>query len=211
MFSWTLRVVLPILSFVVLLAYPSSLRGQPRQIDIKSSAGSEAVDDGDDEDGKPKAHYGVQLALYTDLLRRLNLSAGDYGYIRDVHGREVRYDLHAPLGKRDPENTIWNRYLEARQAVDRALSAPNGTGVTTPAASTAARGRTRPESESIVVAAMINAVDRHRRVRGSLTYCVPLVGARRSSLGADEEPRHGNSSASPLSGGHGNKELLAGR
>jgi hypothetical protein len=61
-------------------------------------------------------HYGVQIALYTDLLRRLNLSAGDYGCIWDVHGRELRYDLHAPLGVRDPGKTIWNLYLLARQA-----------------------------------------------------------------------------------------------
>jgi len=74
-----------------------------------------------------------------------------------VHGREVRYDLHAPLGKCDPDHTIWNRYLEARQAVDRA---PSRTPLA-PAASTAARRRTRAESESIVVAAMINAVDGH--------------------------------------------------
>ena len=107
-------------------------------VDIKSGAGYEGAGgnggEGGEEEGKPKAHYGVQIALYTDLLRRLDRSAGDYGFIWDVHGREVRYDLHAPLGVRDPERTLWSVYLETRQAVERALSAPEGRGETTPAA-----------------------------------------------------------------------------
>ena len=46
--------------------------------------------------------YGVQLALYTDILARMGLSAGRYGYIWDVHRVETRYDLDAPLGARSP-------------------------------------------------------------------------------------------------------------
>jgi len=88
-------------------------------IDIKSGAGEEGGDE--DEPGKLKMTYGVQIALYTDLLDRVGVSAGRYGYILDVHGEEVRYDLDAPLSKRDPEDTMWSRYLEARLEVGRLL------------------------------------------------------------------------------------------
>jgi predicted RecB family nuclease len=119
-----------------LLGEPDLLRREPSSglyiaIDIKSGAGSEGGDD--DDDGTLKKKYGVQLALYTDLLRRLDLSAGDYGFIWDVRGRETRYELHQPLTK-DSLNTIWNLYLNTRLAVQTALAAPGGQGVTTPAA-----------------------------------------------------------------------------
>lgn len=48
----------------------------------------------------------MQIALYTDLLRRLGSSARDYGYVWDAHGVETRYDLHSPL-TRDPADTLW--------------------------------------------------------------------------------------------------------
>jgi predicted RecB family nuclease len=86
-------------------------------IDIKSGAGEEGG--GEDEPGKLKLHYGVQIALYTDLLTRLGVAAGRYGHILDVRGEEVRYDLDAPLSKRDAEDTLWSRYLEARLEVSR--------------------------------------------------------------------------------------------
>jgi uncharacterized protein len=119
-----------------LLGEPDLLRregpeGKYVAIDIKSGAASEFADD-DDDDGKPKLRYGVQVALYTDLLRRLDLSAGDYGYIWDVHGAETRYDLHAQRGK-DPDDTLWVAYLETRHAVEASLAAPRDAPLTTPA------------------------------------------------------------------------------
>jgi hypothetical protein len=58
---------------------------------------------GDDEsDGKAKKHYAVQLALYVDILERLGRSAGRSAFVWDVHGKEVAYDLEAPLGPRAP-------------------------------------------------------------------------------------------------------------
>ena len=88
-------------------------------IDIKSGAGEEAA--GEDEDGKLKKHYGVQIALYTDLLDQLGVSVGRYGYIWDVHGEEVRYDLDAALMK-DPVNTLWALYLRTRLEVGKLLT-----------------------------------------------------------------------------------------
>lgn len=73
--------------------------------DIKSGSGEE----GGDEDGKLKKHYGVQLALYTNILERLGLSAGRRGFVWDIHGEEVPYDLAAPLGPRTPES-MWDVY-----------------------------------------------------------------------------------------------------
>ena len=78
--------------------------------DIKSGAGEEGG--GDDSDGKPKFHYAVQLALYIDILERLQLSAGRRGFVWDIHGEEVAYDFTAPQGPRKPE-TLWDEYQSA--------------------------------------------------------------------------------------------------
>lgn len=95
--------------------------------DIKSGAGEEGGDD--DEEGKPKKTYAVQLALYVDILERLNLSAGRRGFIWDVHGEEVPYDLTAPRGAKTPE-TWWDFY-QAQLATTRGIVAH--TEVTLPA------------------------------------------------------------------------------
>lgn len=105
-------------------------RGQPQYIaiDIKSGAGKEGRGSDDEEpDGKPKKHYAVQLALYTDILIRMQASAGSYAYIWDIHGQEIRYDFHEPLGKRG-DQTLWSLYLHVREAVAAALSGQGATG-----------------------------------------------------------------------------------
>ena len=88
--------------------------------DIKSGAGEEGGDD--EDDGRPKKTYGVQLALYTDVLERLGFSAGRGGFIWDVHGAEVPYDLIASYGVRAPRS-LWMDYQEclttARGILDR--------------------------------------------------------------------------------------------
>ena len=85
-------------------------------------------DEEEGEDGKPQKTCGVQIALYTDILMRLVVSAGRYGYIWDVHALEKRYSLYEPLGPRSP--SIWEIYLEARASVTRTLT---GAGETRPA------------------------------------------------------------------------------
>src|ERR1700722_6217131 len=57
--------------------------------DIKSGAGKE----GDEDNQKPKKHYAVQLALYTDVLQNLGKSSGLKAFVWDVHGEEVAYDF----------------------------------------------------------------------------------------------------------------------
>ena len=77
--------------------------------DIKSGAGEEG---GDDEDGTPKRHYAVQLALYTDILQRLGYSPGRVAFVWDIHGKEVPYQFDAPQGPRTPQ-ILWQVYEEA--------------------------------------------------------------------------------------------------
>jgi len=109
------------LSVDELLGEPDLLRKEGTgyvAIDIKSGSGEEGGDEG--EDGKPKKTYGVQLALYTDILQRLGVSAGRYGVIWDVHGQEIRYELDTPLGPKSP--SIAQVYREAKAAVERTLA-----------------------------------------------------------------------------------------
>jgi predicted RecB family nuclease len=98
-------------------------------IDIKSGRGKAGGPEGDSEDeterGKPKKHYGVQVALYTDILIRLERSAGRFAYIWDIHGKETRYDLDEPLGERT--RPLWPIYLDARREVEAALLSPDTT------------------------------------------------------------------------------------
>ena len=75
--------------------------------DIKSGAGEE----GPKDLSKPKTHYAVQLALYTDILERMGLSVRRSGFIWDVNGEEVFYDFTKPYGKRNPR-TLWQDYQE---------------------------------------------------------------------------------------------------
>jgi uncharacterized protein len=77
--------------------------------DIKSGSADEGGSD--EEDGKPKVHYAVQVALYTDILEHLGLSPGRRAFIWDVRGAEVPYDFNSPYGVRNPR-TLWHDYQE---------------------------------------------------------------------------------------------------
>ncbi len=95
--------------------------------DIKSGSGEEGGSEV--EEGKPKIHYAVQLALYTEILERKGLSSERTPFVWDIHGREVPYTLNEPPGPRT-RNTLWQTYEEAR---DEAQSIIDGTLVTQPA------------------------------------------------------------------------------
>ena len=99
--------------------------------DVKSGAGEEAGSN--DEDGKPKVHYAVQLGVYTDILQQLGRSAGPRAFVWDVHGKEVVYKFDETYGVRNPR-TLWQDYkealTEARQIVSgagKSLPAYSGT------------------------------------------------------------------------------------
>ena len=76
--------------------------------DIKSGMAKEGGGE-DEHEGKPKLTYAVQLALYLDVLERLNFSAGRKAFVWDVRGDEVIYDFNEPRGPRTPE-TLWDFY-----------------------------------------------------------------------------------------------------
>lgn len=120
------------------------LRGEPdvlrregtgyAAIDIKSGAGEEGADEETGEEGKPKKTYGVQLALYTDILQRLGYSDSRRGYIWDIHGAERAYDLDIPLGPKSP--SIGEIYRKARKDVQATL---DRSATTLPAAAAACK------------------------------------------------------------------------
>lgn len=112
-----------------LLGEPDLLRreaGGYVAIDIKSGRGKEGAGNGDDEDGgRPKKEYAVQLAHYTHLLERLERSAGRYACVWDVHRAEVRYDLGAARGPRTPGT--WWEFYETQLALARRVVAKSET------------------------------------------------------------------------------------
>jgi predicted RecB family nuclease len=75
--------------------------------DIKSGAGVEGAND--DADGKPKRHYAVQLALYSDILQQKGLAASKDSFVWDIHGDEVPYDLAGSRGPRI-KDSMWDEY-----------------------------------------------------------------------------------------------------
>ena len=86
--------------------------------DIKSGAAEE----GREDLSKPKIHYAVQLALYTDILERKGISAGRTPFVIDITGDEFTYDLEEPFCQRSPM-TFWTEYqaalVQARLIVGR--------------------------------------------------------------------------------------------
>ncbi|MET4368873.1 putative RecB family nuclease [Bradyrhizobium sp. LB12.1] len=90
--------------------------------DIKSGRGKEGADDR--HEGRPKRHYGVQLALYVDILERLGLSAGRRAFVLGIRGDEVAYDFVDPPGRdlwRDYEKALVQaRSILVRETVPRA-------------------------------------------------------------------------------------------
>ena len=90
--------------------------------DIKSGAALEGL--GEDADKKPKKHYAVQLALYSDILQRVGLAAGRKPFVWESHGEDVPYDLDAPQGPKT-QASLWDEYQSslttARSIIARAI------------------------------------------------------------------------------------------
>ncbi len=87
--------------------------------DIKSGSGLEG--ENDLSEGKPKLHYVVQLALYTDILEKLGMAAGRKPFIWDIHGREIKYDLDSPQSIRN-RKSWWSRYEDCLEEVNKILN-----------------------------------------------------------------------------------------
>ena len=115
-----------------LLGNPDLLRKQGNGYvagDIKSGSGMEGNESDDDDNGKPKKHYAVQIALYTDILEQKGMSAGRKPFIWDIHGKELVYDLDAMQGIKNPY-TLWSLY---KTILNSARAITNHSFRTTPA------------------------------------------------------------------------------
>ncbi len=95
------------------------LDGEYVPVEIKSGSAGEGSDDAAG-DGKPKKEYGVQLALYADLLNKKGLNSSRRAFVIDKTGERIAYDLNAPMGARTPE-TMWKLYQRIRQDVEAVL------------------------------------------------------------------------------------------
>ena len=84
--------------------------------DIKSGSGEE----GQDDDATLKKHYGVQLALYTDILERKGIASSRRPFVWDIYEEEVTYDLEAPPGQAESDDPLGHLSGSARQGtIDR--------------------------------------------------------------------------------------------
>lgn len=111
-----------------LLGEPDLLRREANGYvpgDIKAASAEE----GPEDHRKLKERYAVQLALYVDILERKRLSAGRRGFIWDIQGAEVPYDLASPKGQKTPR-TLWDEYLDCLATARRIV---NASEVTVPA------------------------------------------------------------------------------
>ncbi|NMC35212.1 MAG: TM0106 family RecB-like putative nuclease [Veillonellaceae bacterium] len=106
-----------------LMGIPDLLRLTPAgsyiPIDIKSGMGTEGTDENDE--GKLKENYAVQLALYIDALNRLGYENQKQGIILDVKGNEVLYDLNSIIGK-VKNISYWQSYRNIKEEVEKLLS-----------------------------------------------------------------------------------------
>ena len=95
--------------------------------DIKSGAGVEGANE--DSDGKPKRHYAVQLALYSDILQQKGLGQSKSAFVWDIHGDEVPYDLSQSRGPRI-KDSMWDEYgevlLDVKAIADRHVTTRPG-------------------------------------------------------------------------------------
>ena len=83
--------------------------------DIKSGAGLEGVTE--DADRKPKRHYAVQLALYSDILQQIGATESKGAFVWDIRGEEVPYDFSQPRTKTGTI-TMWDEYGEVLASVE---------------------------------------------------------------------------------------------
>lgn len=84
--------------------------------DIKSGKGLEG--NSDLEEGKPKKHYAVQLALYTDILEQSGYLSERIPFVWDINNREIEYNLDELQGIRNPVS-LWSVYQDSLEAVEQ--------------------------------------------------------------------------------------------
>ena len=96
--------------------------GDYAPIEIKSGMGFEGTGEESDEDnGKPKKTYAVQLCLYVDLLQKLGHAKERRAFVIDISKNEVEYLLDRSLGKMNKQ-TFWEFYEETKEKVGYLLA-----------------------------------------------------------------------------------------
>lgn len=114
-----------VLHYGNLLGVPDLLRrmddGHYLPIDIKSGKGFEGLEDSEEEEGTPKKHYAVQLALYVEILLNLSFAKEKKGAVIDISGRELVYLLENAQGIRNTQ-TWWELYLDIKNSVSELIS-----------------------------------------------------------------------------------------
>lgn len=98
----------------------SNIDGTYIPIDIKSGMGVEGVDEENDNDGKYKKHYAVQLALYAEVLIANGFAKDHKGMIIDIDSEKVLYNLDQEMGSRNLI-TWWQYYQEIKSKATNLL------------------------------------------------------------------------------------------
>lgn len=88
--------------------------GEYVPVDIKSGMGYEGDDE--EEEGKLKKGYAVQIGLYVDALIRLGFLSKNFGRILDSERNLVDYELSGPRGTRTTQ-TWWEYYVDTLSQV----------------------------------------------------------------------------------------------
>jgi len=85
--------------------------------DIKSGSGF----DGEEEDGKLKKHYAVQIVHYANILELEGFGTGHDAFVIDRTGARVPYALDDPQGVRNTQSW-WAIYREVEESVRNVLA-----------------------------------------------------------------------------------------
>ena len=98
-----------------LLGIPDFLKkladGNYMPVEIK--AGKAYQNGGEDDEGKPKKHYAVQLCLYVEILKSLGFAKENKGAIIDIEMNETPYMLDKRMGERT-QKTWWEYYEQVK-------------------------------------------------------------------------------------------------
>lgn len=113
----------PVLTIDNLFGIPDLIElqndGNYLPIDIKSGHGLDAKS-GADEVFNQKKHYALQLCLYVEILIKKGLANLKEGFIIDVNGEKVKYELNKSMSPRNPQ-TFWEYYSEVKSTVSEIL------------------------------------------------------------------------------------------
>jgi len=116
-----------VLTYGNLKGIPDLMRRLPdgsyAPIEIKSGMGFAGTIENTDneEEGKPKKTYAVQLCLYIELLEILGYGKSRRGFVIDCSRSEMEYCLDQTMGKKNRQ-TYWEFYAQTKEQVENLLN-----------------------------------------------------------------------------------------